>query len=755
MSAIPKNWETIKAVFERVLELDPQDRAAFLKNLNCDSSVREEVQRLLLEHSEAKDFLSTPLLADPPSLDGPRLRLSAGEVLAGRFKVVRYIAGGGMGEVYEAEDLELHEKLALKTIRGDFLNQPDSLSLFKREVHLARKVTHPNVCRVFDLFRHGSAGGEGIVFISMELLEGNTLAGRLKQIGRFGIDETFRLANQMAAGLSAAHQAGVIHRDFKPGNVILTPGGTVQGGVRVVVTDFGLAVRSFRPIASSDSTISSIRNNCAGTPAYMAPEQIEGQPATPASDIYSLGLVLYEMVTGELPFHASTSTSMALKKLTETPIPPRQFVQELSSIWEKTILRCLERNPANRFSRVEEVTAELAQGIMPSTGQRATFVETQTRVLDAAAPNESSVGRATEILAMVRELESRGLKEHLRLEEESSSSMGPENVRQRRFELEFLCDSSGQRRPAEIFLKLESPDFEPREQTKKLRVPPKGDSALQTFLVIPKIAGELVLNLELLLGEEVVVSRSIRMRAASAGEAISPSNRIISVPLTILVQTSPSDHYAPQPEIALAAGVKASSPTISPPQKKATIGALVLTILLTVSGSLYFARRISNMRATQAMEAPASRSTQTAGDVRSAPAPPIFNPAAPDDARSSFSGIDARNQDLRAIERLVHQYQQAYENEDLQTLKAIWPSIPKGESARLQTAFGHFDRIELTLLLTDQAIKISGSTADVVCPRFAKYIHDNKVEIEHNGNLELKLQKLPGDFWVVAAVKDK
>ena len=198
--------------------------------------------------------------------------LSEGEVLAGRFRIVRFIASGGMGEVYEAEDQELRERVAVKTIRPEILLQHDAMARFKREVHLARQVTHPNVCRIFDLFRHKQNDGsvqKEAVFISMELLNGRTLAGHLQQHGSMTCNQALPLVSQMVSALSAAHRLGIVHRDFKPGNVVLVGHGSQT---LVKVTDFGLA-RSLRP--EDNSTLS--YTEVVGTPSYMAPEQFRGQ----------------------------------------------------------------------------------------------------------------------------------------------------------------------------------------------------------------------------------------------------------------------------------------------------------------------------------------------------------------------------------------------------------------------------------------------------------------------------------------------
>jgi tetratricopeptide (TPR) repeat protein len=192
----------------------------------------------------------------------------------------------------------------------------------------------------------------------MELLHGKTLAEQLKERGRLGMEESLFVVQQMASALGAAHAAGIVHRDFKPGNVVLVSS-TGQQRERVVVTDFGLALRS----VTSDETASlPTGQNLLGTPAYMSPEQLEGKPATAESDIYALGLVIYEMVTGARPFQGDTPISAAAKRLSQAAPPPRRFEATLSPVWERTILRCLERDPAKRFGSVLDVSEALTGG---------------------------------------------------------------------------------------------------------------------------------------------------------------------------------------------------------------------------------------------------------------------------------------------------------------------------------------------------------------------------------------------------------
>ena len=305
-----------------------------------------------------------------------------GDIVAFRFRIVRYLAKGGMGELYEAEDLELRERIALKTILSHIAADERSILLFKREVHLARQVTHPNVCRIYDVFRHRyAAATEGnageVVLLAMELLHGETLADKLRRDGRFSTAETLSVVRQMADGLTAAHRVGVVHRDFKSHNVMLVKPTRAEDEMRAVVTDFGLAWRGAEDQGTSTSMSMSLstEGEISGTPAYMAPEQVEGGPVTPATDVYALGVVLYEMVTGALPFVGETPMKMALKRLHEPPPSPRVHVPDVDPLWEATILRCLARRPEERYASAGEVVSALEggpveQAVAPQRRQR-------------------------------------------------------------------------------------------------------------------------------------------------------------------------------------------------------------------------------------------------------------------------------------------------------------------------------------------------------------------------------------------------
>ncbi len=308
---------------------------------------------------------------------------AGGETIAGRYRILRFLAQGGMGEVYEAEDSELRQKVALKTISpraGDV--DPDAVDRFKREIALARTVTHPNVCRIFELGQHqppapagappGTPAPPPITFLTMELLEGETLAALLLRRGRLSTAEALPLVQQMAQALAAAHRAEIVHRDFKSENVFLVPvaGGQATGRTagppkaprRVVVTDFGVARGGAGDRFASQVTGAGI----VGTPSYMAPEQVEGGAITTAADVYSLGIVIYEMVTGRLPFEGPNPLSTAVKRLREAPPPPHVHVPDLEAWWEKAILRCLERDPAKRFASPDDLVAALEPPVRPA-----------------------------------------------------------------------------------------------------------------------------------------------------------------------------------------------------------------------------------------------------------------------------------------------------------------------------------------------------------------------------------------------------
>jgi tetratricopeptide (TPR) repeat protein/TolB-like protein len=302
------------------------------------------------------ETLASPSGARPSSTSGA-LSFSVGEFVAGRYRVVRSLGIGGMGEVYECEDRMLGEPVALKTIRPEIASDPAALSRFRREIQLARRVTHGNVCRIFDVGSHKKDLGNGeleLAFLTMELLPGQTLAERLRDAAPLAQAEVLAITSQVSAALAAAHDAGVVHRDFKPGNVMLVPG---ENGARAVVTDFGLA-RARVPDPKNNDTVTGA-GGVVGSPAYMAPEQVEGGEVGPAADQFALGVVVYQMLTGVLPFVGDSPLATAAKRLKSLPAPPSTHVATISPVWEAAVLRALAREPGDRFERVTDLAAAM------------------------------------------------------------------------------------------------------------------------------------------------------------------------------------------------------------------------------------------------------------------------------------------------------------------------------------------------------------------------------------------------------------
>ena len=340
-------WEQIKAVFDSALEIDPENRAAFLeRECEGDPDLRREIERLLGEFEQTRNCLDEPVAYLNHTF-------SPGDMVAGRYRIVRLLGRGGMGEVYEAADQLLNnDSVAVKTLRADLSYDQNVARRFQSEIQLARQVTHANVCRVFDAGKHEFAGEDRppLLFFTMQLLEGETLAARIRRAGRLTAAEAFPLIVQMAEGLQAAHKAGIIHRDFKSANVMISGG-------RAVITDFGLA--GLEPGRSAVAAAGSVSTGAriAGTLAYMSPEQMMGGPIKSASDIYSLGIVLFEMATGRLPFEERHIIQSALQRVRGQPLPLREAAPDIEPRWELAIRRCMAVEPEKRFSSASELAA--------------------------------------------------------------------------------------------------------------------------------------------------------------------------------------------------------------------------------------------------------------------------------------------------------------------------------------------------------------------------------------------------------------
>jgi len=297
-----------------------------------------------------------------PSLD---TRFPPGTMFDGRYRVVDILGRGGMGEIYRADDLKLGQPVALKFLPREVEQDPHRLSRFLNEVRVALRVSHPNVCRVYDI---GEVDGQH--YISMEYVDGEDLASTLRRIGRFPGDRAIEAACQLCAGLAAAHDQGILHRDIKPANVM------IDGRGRVKITDFGLA--GLAGELSGDEVRS-------GTPAYMAPEQLAGKEVTQRSDIYALGLVLYEIFTGKPALEIRTPADIARRQET-TPARPSSIVDDLDPAVERVILRCLEKEPGNRPGSSLAVAAALPGGDPLAAALAAGETPSPELVAEAGAP---------------------------------------------------------------------------------------------------------------------------------------------------------------------------------------------------------------------------------------------------------------------------------------------------------------------------------------------------------------------------------
>jgi len=342
---VDSSWASMVELFERASDLTGHERELVLSS--APPAIADQVRRLLANAAPAQRFLGR-LGEDIGSAVADGYSLSAGELLTGRFRIRRLVARGGMGEVYEAEDLDLDEAVALKLLRPEFALSREGLDRFRHEIRLARSIQNPHICRVHDIGRAAHGSGE-LVYFTMELLPGETLRARISRLGPLRIPEIRRIVADLARGLDAAHRLGILHRDFKSNNVILRE--EPDGSLQAVITDFGLAQSRLLPTRT--------RFDRAWTPGYVAPEQLRGEAESEATDIYSFGIVLFEMVTSRLPFKGETSTEVAHARLTSPPSLPGSLRKGLDRRWEAAILRCLALDPTRRPQSAIEVAREL------------------------------------------------------------------------------------------------------------------------------------------------------------------------------------------------------------------------------------------------------------------------------------------------------------------------------------------------------------------------------------------------------------
>lgn len=340
----PERWTQVRALFDQALDLPSSARASFPDSANTDPDIWRAVRELI----DAHDRLAS---SDPALEPVPLSVFENGQLVAGRYRILYLRGRGGMGEVYKVFDERLRITIGLKTVRFDWSAHQDQLARFEREVRIAREVSHPNLCRVFDLIEHRS-GAESFVCLTMEWLDGETLEEHLQHSRPWSPAAALPILSQIAAALDALHAAGIVHRDLKPGNIILVPSDRQQW--RATVTDFGLA----KPSSWNDAYESRVDAQ-AGAPYFMAPEQLENKKLSPASDIYAFGLLIDEIVCTSRAFDGESIASIYYQKLRGQPIPPSRRNPSIPRHWDRTILLCLDRSPSNRFASAADAVRAL------------------------------------------------------------------------------------------------------------------------------------------------------------------------------------------------------------------------------------------------------------------------------------------------------------------------------------------------------------------------------------------------------------
>jgi non-specific serine/threonine protein kinase len=389
------DWKTSLEVFELALGLDASERSAFLDEACADDAdLRRSVEIMLAAHDRAAvaavgpGGLDTEILppAGARAPRGPVSSLPVGIVVDGKYRIERLLGAGGMGAVYSANHLQLQRAVALKAIRGDLVDNPTTGERFRREAVAVARLRHPNIVTVHDFGVSPDVGA----YLVMERLEGRSLRQELARGTRFELATALSITAQICAAVGAAHRAGVVHRDLKPDNVVLEPR---DGGVAVKVVDFGLAKLE----AAIRETGAALTHEDAivGTPAYMAPEQCRGEEADARSDVYSIGCLLFEMLTGRPPFTGATPWALVYQQVNDPPPRPSDLAPGLGPAVDNAISRALAKEPAERFETADAFAEAL--GVASPLAPVARAAATTKRAGNLPHPMTRFVGREREI----------------------------------------------------------------------------------------------------------------------------------------------------------------------------------------------------------------------------------------------------------------------------------------------------------------------------------------------------------------------
>ena len=347
--------------------------------------------------------LSTEPAAPPTVTPTEGVELSSAVLVAlrHRYDVLGAAGHGSMGDVYKARDRETGETVALKILKPEIASDQAMMDRFKNELLFARKITHKNVCRVHEFNRIG-----GVAYTSMEFVEGDSLRSVINRFGGLPLRKGVDVALQICSGLKEAHAQGIVHRDLKPENVMMD----TQGNVKIM--DFG--------IARSMEAVTRLTGSMVGTPAYMAPEQVAGKPVDYRTDIYSLGLILYEVFTGAQAFQADNSVAVALKQMRESPVAPHEIEPAIPLPLERVILKCLEKEPTRRYQSIPELEKDLRFRAAPKIGASSRSTPAAQSILDTNLQTQESATRTTPTFGSVPSFGSIGARP-----EPKSSSLTP------------------------------------------------------------------------------------------------------------------------------------------------------------------------------------------------------------------------------------------------------------------------------------------------------------------------------------------